>query len=209
MSSCLVLFSGGKDSATALYWARRNYATTVAVSVHYNGRPQGERLAARRLSEMAGVELIEPELPFLCTGATDRRIAQHDDPEMATRAGGYIPMRNLLFYGAAAYYAEVLGIADIVAGHYRGEGIAYPDASPEFLRLLEGVLAISLQRTYVTPLTAIRIVTPLAGLDDKGVIRLAGELGVPVELSWSCWHDDAVPCGVCFSCEDRARALAK
>jgi 7-cyano-7-deazaguanine synthase len=208
MTACLVLFSGGKDSTTALFWARANYDSVRAVSVIYNGRPRCEVSTARTLARDAGIDLLEPTLGFMSTGAADPRVGQRDDPRMTTRAGGYVPMRNFLLYGAAAYYCEMYGVQNIVSGHYRGEGVAYPDASPEFLRALERSFAISLGRQYVQPIATIRIVTPLADLDDKGVISLGRALGAPLEASWSCWYDGEVPCGVCFSCEDRVRAFA-
>ena len=38
--------------------------------------------------------------------------------------------------------------------------------------------------------------------------RLCGDLGVPFELTWSCYWDRDVPCGTCVSCAERREAFA-
>jgi 7-cyano-7-deazaguanine synthase len=39
------------------------------------------------------------------------------------------------------------------------------------------------------------------------VMRLGEELGVPFELTWSCYVSDDEPCGFCVGCTGRARAF--
>jgi 7-cyano-7-deazaguanine synthase len=52
-----------------------------------------------------------------------------------------------------------------------------------------------------------QLVAPLV-LDTKvDIVRRALALGVPIELTWSCYQGGELPCGVCDSCRIRDKAL--
>jgi 7-cyano-7-deazaguanine synthase len=55
----------------------------------------------------------------------------------------------------------------------------------------------------------IRIRTPLIELTKAEIVRLAQDLGVPLELTHSCYDPDASgrPCGACDSCLLRAKGF--
>jgi 7-cyano-7-deazaguanine synthase len=53
----------------------------------------------------------------------------------------------------------------------------------------------------------VRIELPFAALTDRQVARLGRRLGVPLDLTWSCYRDGAEPCGRCPACRDRRDAL--
>jgi 7-cyano-7-deazaguanine synthase len=203
VSRALVLLSGGKDSAIALWWAMANHDDVTALSLDHADRPRREVLAARRLAKAAGSELIEGELPFVRSMGS-ARVAYGAGLDTA---GAYIPMRNLLFFAAAGYFAEKSGVERIVGGQLRSDGAAYPDATPQFFDALGKLLALTVSGGFTGDVHSLTVDLPLMTLSDAQAVQLGLRLGVPFEMSWSCLHDGDFPCRVCVSCRDRARAL--
>jgi 7-cyano-7-deazaguanine synthase len=193
----LVLLSGGIDSAVALYWARAQGWTVTTIEFDYYLRPERERESCRRLRACACVEGITVPVGFL------RETGDLEPPvnEALGRAPeGYLPVRNLIFYSICAYYAEIRGAGAIVGGHNRTDPESFPDAGREFFARLEGLLDRAM---WSHASTGTRIVLPLIDLDKAGVIELGRRLGVPFDLTWSCYYDGERPCGVCISCIER------
>lgn len=199
MSRALVLFSGGLDSAVALWWALREGHEVVPLSYRYKGRPARESRAARDLAQRAGLDLVEADLPFL---------AEPDDARVhpASRLSrapprGYIPARNAIFYACAAYHAEVLACDVVVGGHNGEDAARFPDASGAFFARLEALLADGMWSPPGT--RAPRLVMPLLALSKLDVVALGRDLSVPLALAWSCYEDGEAPCGACPSCRER------
>lgn len=179
--------------------------TCICLSVLFPQRPTREVGAAREVARLAEVDLIEAEVPFLSNAGN--LLSQVQDAPYV-RATAYVPMRNLVFYAVAGYFAEVHGCDVIVAGHIRSDADAYSDAEPPFFQAIERVYGLSLAKSYLTDNRGIRILLPLADLADRDVAALARTLQVPLMTTWSCLHDLEIPCGVCVSCRDRAAALS-
>src|SRR5436189_6435744 len=57
---------------------------------------------------------------------------------------GYIPGRNLIFYGLAGYYAELAAARYLVGGHNGVDPESFPDSSPKFFNFLNSVFHLSL-----------------------------------------------------------------
>jgi len=178
LKRALVLISGGIDSAVALWWARERYAVT-ALSFDGANRPRGEVRACAALVRRARVPHLNVALPFL-----------------RPRAGGYVPGRNLVFHATALSIAEQRGARAVVAGHNLSDAESFDDARDEFFQRLR------------TLADGVRIELPFAAMTDGEVARLGRELGVPLEMTWSCYRDGAKPCGRCPACRDRRVALA-
>jgi 7-cyano-7-deazaguanine synthase len=200
--AALVLVSGGLDSATALYWAKARYAPVWALSVEVAGRPPGERRCARRLAAAAGVRLLEAETPFFKDAARLR--ADGFEVPRGTGLPGFVPMRNLVLWGIAAYFAEVVGATAVVGGHLRTDRDFFPDAAPPFFEALETVIGIANGSLRGKPL---RLLLPFANATKTEVLAAALQIGVPLASTWSCYAGAARPCGECLSCLQRAKAF--
>ncbi|HJS81779.1 MAG TPA: 7-cyano-7-deazaguanine synthase, partial [Nitrososphaera sp.] len=62
----LVLLSGGLDSATCLYWAKKKFSEVTAITYNYFGRVDSEKRATAKLADSAAVsKIIEIDLPFV------------------------------------------------------------------------------------------------------------------------------------------------
>ncbi|MDY6779366.1 MAG: 7-cyano-7-deazaguanine synthase, partial [Halobacteria archaeon] len=48
---------------------------------------------------------------------------------------------------------------------------------------------------------------PVVEMEKPEIIRRGDELGVPFEHTWSCYQDGDEHCGVCASCEERAKGF--
>ena len=93
----------------------------------------------------------------------------------------------MIYYGAHA---------DDAAGN------AYPDTSIEF----NNAIAESI---YIGSGKALRVVAPFIDKPKSYVVKVGHEIGVPFELTWSCYEGHEKACGVCGTCRDRRRAFAE
>jgi 7-cyano-7-deazaguanine synthase len=65
----------------------------------------------------------------------------------------------------------------------------------------------ALIRAGTRPETELVVKTPLIGYAKRDIIRRGFQLGVPFRLTWSCYRDSEVACGICDSCALRLRAF--
>lgn len=198
------MLSGGLDSAVALFWARAEGYALLPLSIEFAGRPARELEAAGAVARAAGASpLAKMPLPFV-------RLA-HELPsyKAPTRPVpyGYIPLRNLLFYTLAAYHADANGARYVVGGQLLEDAQEFPDASPKYFGEMNGLIARSTDGW--SPSGPPEVKLPFSGLKKEDVVRMGVRLGVPFELTWSCWIDGMEPCGTCVSCKDRREAFEK
>jgi 7-cyano-7-deazaguanine synthase len=213
MRSCVVLFSGGVDSTTALAWARKSYDKVHALTFDYGQRHRIEIGMARQAARRMGVPqaVLKVDLRQIGGSAlTDTRIAL-PRPLPARRAGRrtgppatYVPFRNGIFLALAAAWAETRGIRDLVCGFHVEDSPDYPDTSRAFVKAMEKAVQAGTRAAFGGPRARIR--APLIGLDKAGIIRLGLRLGADYSYSVSCYAGGERPCGVCSSCRFRARA---
>ena len=65
MSGALVVFSGGQDSTTCLFWARERFEKVRAVSFFYGQRHRLELDMARAIAEEAKVPWEVQDVSFI------------------------------------------------------------------------------------------------------------------------------------------------
>ena len=205
MERAIVLLSGGVDAAVALWCARAQGWEVQPLTIDYFGRPKRERTAIAALVTRAGVRPVRTgDLPFL-REVDDLRPSGFQNLALNESPEGYIPARNLIFYSLAAYYAELDGTRYLVGGHNGTDPDSFPDASPKFFDHLNRVFGMSLWSYARAP---VEVVIPLRGKSKEDVLRMGQRLGVPFELTWSCYWDQSVHCGTCASCTERREAFA-
>jgi len=120
-------------------------------------------------------------------------------------AGGvpvtYVPFRNAHFLSAAVSWAEVLGATRIYIGAVEQDSSGYPDCRPAYYRAFNEVIRTGTRDGKIA------ILTPLITLRKAEIVRLGLELGVPFDLTWSCYSREDKACGTCESCALRLRAF--
>jgi 7-cyano-7-deazaguanine synthase len=201
LTRTIVLLSGGIDSATTLYMTKRETSDIYSLNMLYAQASYHEAEAAKNLAAAAQVkEHFAVSLPFY----KDIQARYHPSASN-TITSAYVPGRNLVFYSIAAAYAETLMARKIVFGSNADDSRVLPDASSHFIQLMNELLRVG-TRTGVEGASA-QIVNPLINYDKAQVLRIAIELGVPLELTWSCYEDVLVPCGRCRGCRTRLVAF--
>lgn len=212
----LVLFSGGVDSSTCLALAVEKYGAenVLALSVYYGQKHIKELQMARKIAARYGVELRDLDMREMfagsdCTLLEDSKSAvpKESYAEQLKKTGGkpvstYVPFRNGLFLSAAASVALSNGCGVIYYGAHGDDaaGNAYPDCSTEFNEAISRAI-------YLGSGGELRVEAPFVGLSKADVVKKGLELGVPYELTWSCYEAGEKPCGKCGTCRDRARAF--
>jgi len=213
----LVLCSGGVDSTTLLAKAVEEYGAqnVVALSISYGQKHLREIEAARAVAGHYGVEQRFLDLAAIFADSqcsllahSDEAIPQGAYAEQQAQADGsavstYVPFRNGLFLSSAASMALSLGCSVVYYGAHHDDwaGSAYPDCSPEFVDAMGSAIALGTGGD-------LRLEAPFVNASKGDIVRECLALGVPYELTWSCYEGGERPCGACATCLDRAAAFA-
>jgi 7-cyano-7-deazaguanine synthase len=167
----------------------------------YTESYDSEAEASNRIAAVANVkEHLTIYLPFF----KDLEKRYHPTPSK-TVSTAYVPARNVVFYGIAAAYAEALNARTVVFGSNADDAKELPDAGPEFIRLMNELVKVGTRRGKDN--VPLQFVNPLISYRKSDVLRIALELKVPLELTWSCYEDRKVPCGTCRGCLMRRKAF--
>ncbi|MFN0133928.1 MAG: 7-cyano-7-deazaguanine synthase QueC [Phycisphaerales bacterium] len=234
--ACVILLSGGLDSATTLAIARRDGFRPHALTIDYGQRHRIELAAATAVAQSFGVidhRLIKLDLRALGGSALTADIPvpkdrplHHVDRHAESREGEgadasadthpdtqaaipitYVPARNLIFLSIAAAYAETIDARDLFLGVNQVDWSGYPDCREEFLAAF--ALAANAGTRAGASGHPFTIHAPLSRLGKPDIIRLGASLGVDYSLTFSCYDPiDGLACGHCDSCLIRAKGFA-
>ena len=212
----LVLFSGGVDSTTCLAIAADKYGAdeVLALSLYYGQKHSRELEAARTIAARYGVKHKELDLALIFADSdcsllkgSDEDIPEESYAEQLKKTGGkpvstYVPFRNGLFLTSAASIALSNGCTEIYYGAHSDDaaGNAYPDCSSDFNDAINRAI-------HLGSGGELRVIAPFIGMNKAQVVAEGLRLGVPYELTWSCYEGGDTPCGVCGTCRDRIAAF--
>jgi 7-cyano-7-deazaguanine synthase len=199
----LCLLSGGIDSTTALFWAKRKFKNIIALTFNYGQRHLIELRCARKIAKIAGVKQIVTKLDFsqISSALTDSNI---DVPERKTHGipSTWVPQRNTIFLAFGFAIAEQRNCNAVVAGMNVIDYSGYPDCRPEFLKAFEKAANLA-SKQFVERKKMIKIITPFLNLKKSEIIKIGLKLGVPYQFTWSCYRGKKPACGKCDSCRFR------
>jgi 7-cyano-7-deazaguanine synthase len=200
----VVLLSGGLDSTTLL--AANTKTTGLVLSVDYGQRHSRELEAAFAVAAHYGIEHQVLDLRswgLLLTGSalTDPTVdVPHGHYADASMAATIVPNRNATMLMAAVGIAVTRGARRVLTAVHAGDHPVYPDCRPAFIS------AISYAALLATDGKA-TVAAPFSEITKTDIARLAGELNVPIGLTWSCYEGGDVHCGQCGTCVERIEAL--
>lgn len=202
----VVVFSGGQDSTTCLFWAKEQFGEVEAVTFDYGQRHRREIDVAQAIADELGVRHTVLDLSLLGQLApnalTRRDIAiEQKEGELPTT---FVDGRNLLFLSFAAVFAKQRGARHIVTGVCETDFSGYPDCRDVFIKSLNVTLNLAMDYEFV-------IHTPLMWLTKAETWKLADELGALEFIrtkTLTCYNGIiADGCGECPACVLRKRGL--
>ncbi len=208
--TALVVFSGGQDSTTCLFWAKKHFKKVYALSFVYGQKHQQEVEIARTIAREADVEFEAMDVSFIGhlgrNSLTDPTMVMDQEKPADSCPNTFVPGRNLFFLSIAAVYARERGINHLVTGVSQTDFSGYPDCRDNFIKSLTVTLNLAMEEQFV-------IHTPLMWIDKCQTWALADELGVldlVRQRTLTCYN--GVPgdgCGHCPACKLRREGLEK
>ncbi len=209
----VVLLSGGLDSATTLYLAKKLGFRCLCLIFDYGQRHKREIQSAKKISRAANCpyKIININLPWRGSALLDKKIkipklANLRTCELANKIPStYVPGRNIIFLSFALSCAEAIKAEAIFIGAHSQDYSGYPDCRAEFYQAFTKVIAKGTKAGAEKK--KIEIKTPLIYKNKAQIIKLGFKLGVPFNLTWSCYAGGKKPCGKCDSCYYRAKGF--
>ncbi|MBP1971123.1 7-cyano-7-deazaguanine synthase [Virgibacillus natechei] len=201
----VVVFSGGQDSTTCLFWALEKFDHVEAVTFQYGQRHIAELDCAREICETLGVKQHELDMSLLNQLAPNA--LTRDDMEITEGDGlpsTFVPGRNLLFLSFAGVLAKQIDAKHVITGVSEADFSGYPDCRDDFIKSMNVTLNLSMDDKFV-------IHTPLMWLDKSQVWELSDQLDAfefVKSRTLTCYNgviDSG--CGDCPSCNLRSRGL--
>ena len=185
MSGALVLYSGGADSLTLLYFVKKrlNYSSILALGFDY-GQPHVKELQYAALNcKKLGVSFITRKITGLQVG------------DMVTSPE--VVGRNSLFLTYGAIVAKENGLDDVFIGVCGSDAERFPDCRPEFIFSMSVALQLGVGIR--------RVSAPFIYITKEAVVAIGKELGADYSQSWSCYAGEDKPCGKCEACRKMER----
>jgi 7-cyano-7-deazaguanine synthase len=209
----VVLLSGGLDSATALYWAKkvRKWAC-YALLFDYGQRHARELRSAAAVARAAAVpfRVVRFRLPWSGSALLNRtaRLPVHA-PDKIGRGpipSTYVPARNTIFLSFALSWADTMDAENVVIGANALDYSGYPDCRPAYLSAMQKTARLG-TRLGAEKNRPVRLWAPLLRWNKEAIIRRGRAWGVPYEKTWSCYRGGKSPCGACDSCRLREKGF--
>ena len=202
-NKAIVVFSGGQDSTTCLFWAMRKFKEVIAVTFDYGQRHRLEIDVAKDICDAHGIEHHILDMSLLAQ-LSPNALTNHDIPVEAGTQGElpstFVPARNLLFMSFAGAVAYNKGAKHLITGVSEADFSGYPDCRDAFMKSMNVTMNLSMDQDFV-------IHTPLMWRDKSQVWELSDELGKlddVREKTLTCYEGIiGNGCGKCPACELR------
>lgn len=197
----VVLFSGGLDSSTMLAQAvqeREEGEEIIVISFLYGQKHKKELESAKAISKHYEVEHKLVQLPQLEGSSLTSEEEIVSKTEKEALPSTFVPGRNILFLALGAAQGFMRSTREekleIWIGATAADQEGYPDCRIAFMEKMEEALKDGLDRPLL------KVKSPLVKLTKKEIVLEAVKLGVPLELTWTCYEGGEKPCGECDSC---------
>ena len=198
-NKAVVVFSGGQDSTTCLFWALEKFEEVVAVSFDYGQRNINELECAKSIAQELNIEhhvLDMQLLNQLAPNAMTRKDIQIENKE-GELPTTFVEGRNMLFLTFAGVFAKVNGAKHIVTGVCQTDFSGYPDCRDVFVKSLNVTLGLAMDFDF-------EIHTPLMWLNKTQEWEMAQQLGkleYIKEKTLTCYNNIVGDgCETCPSC---------
>ncbi|AUM95456.1 TPA: 7-cyano-7-deazaguanine synthase QueC [Clostridium botulinum] len=202
----IVVFSGGQDSTTCLFWAKKKYKEVIAVSFDYNQKHKLELECAKDICKKYNIEHQILDLNLLNQLAPNSLTRQDITVDKSAPKEGvpnsFVDGRNLLFLSFVAVFAKQRGINAIITGVSQSDFSGYPDCRDVFIKSLNVTLNLAMDYEF-------EILTPLMWINKAETWKMAYDLGVLDIVkaeTLTCYNGiKADGCGECPACKLRKK----
>ncbi len=202
----LFILSGGLDSTTALYLLKQKHQIIETLTFDYGQRHRKEIKSAKAISKLLKIphKIINiKNFNELLQGSslTSKNIkTPHGHYQKSTMKKTVVPNRNAIMINIAAGYAISKKIYGLGLGVHAGDHYIYADCRPEFIKAQAKTLSLANECDF-------KLFTPFINKNKAEIVKLGQKLGVPFELTWTCYEGGQKPCGKCGSCIERKEAF--
>jgi 7-cyano-7-deazaguanine synthase len=211
MKESIVLFSGGIDSTTALYWSLNTHEKVRALTFDYGQRHRIEIHMAEKLVQKLGIphKILAVDLKQIGGSAltdTHLPLPQYESVDKIEEGLPltYVPFRNGIFLAMASAWADVEGIKEIVCGFHVLDSPNYPDTREDFVKSMEE--AVNLGTSFSPDQDRLQILAPFVQKKKSEIIKEGLSLEADYSYSVSCYAGTEVPCQKCSACVLRQKA---
>lgn len=202
----LVVFSGGQDSTTCLFYAKAHFKEVELVTFQYGQRHDLEIKVAESIAQEQGLKHHLLDMSLLSqlspNALTDHSMTIENDENGIPNT--FVPARNLLFLSFAGALAYQIGAKHIITGVCETDFSGYPDCRDSFIKSMNLSLNLSMDKDFV-------IHTPLMWLNKKETWALSDQLGAlnyVREKTLTCYNGVMSDgCGECPACQLRKQGL--
>jgi 7-cyano-7-deazaguanine synthase len=203
----VVVFSGGQDSTTCLFWAKKNFKEVITVSFNYSQKNIFELECAKNISKELGCEHHILDMSLLGQLAPNAMTRSDIEIKLSEDGGPpstFVDGRNMLFLTFAAVFAKQKGAHHLVTGVCETDFSGYPDCRDIFVKSLNVTLNLAMDYQFV-------VHTPIMWINKEETWEMADEMGALEfirEKTLTCYNNVIGDgCGECPSCKLRKRGL--
>jgi 7-cyano-7-deazaguanine synthase len=203
----IVVLSGGMDSVTALYHAKKNEHEVVkTISFDYGSKHNDQEYKYAKIqSDLLGVENIRVDLKEigkylvsdLLKSGGEIPEGHYADPSMKKTV---VPFRNGIMLSIATGIAESCGAEAIVLGNHFGDHAIYPDCRTDFINPMKEAIE---NGTYAN----IKLLAPFSSITKTDIAKIGHDLNIDYSLTYSCYKGQEKHCGKCGTCFERKEAF--
>ena len=204
----IILVSGGLDSLVTTAIAKNECRNIFLLHLNYGQKTEKKELEMfeeiYKFYQADGKLITDVGYLKQIGGSslTDDKISVKNFRGSSEVPDSYVPFRNAHLLTIATSWAEVIGANRIYIGAVEEDSSGYPDCRESFYQSFEKSIELGTKNE-----TKIRIVTPIIHKKKSEIVKIGKELGVPFDLSWSCYKNNETACGTCDSCYLRIRAF--
>lgn len=206
--SIVIIFSGGMDSGTLLWdlYTIAPWREIHALTFDYGQRHKREIECAKRFikecdnvtHKVISLDVLNDVAPSCLTRPSmEVPHGAYDGDNMRTTV---VPNRNMVMLSLAISYAIGIGAGNVYYGAHAGDHTIYPDCRPEFVDAMNIV-------SKLCDWSPVEIIAPYLNYTKGQIAELGVSIGVPYELTHTCYEGSYPPCGKCGSCVERAEAF--
>ena len=211
----VILLSGGIDSATCLALAIKEYGkdNVLTLCCRYGQKHEVELTYAGMIAKHYGVKMVVFDLCSVYSTSTSSLIANSGIEvdkgtysevvsQSTSMISSCIPFRNGVMISAAnaialSEYPD--SNINIYIGSHQDDN-CYPDCSESFIEAMDSAIFHGSGRVA-------RLISPFVSKTKAEIVALGISLGIPHEMTYSCYNGRAEHCGTCPSCRTRQEAF--